>query len=41
MNGFVRQQHLERIIRSGNPWVPPFVFQLVGEYAIEIIGVIH
>jgi hypothetical protein len=40
-DGFVRQHHLERIIRSGNPWVPPFVVQLVGEYAIEIIDVIH
>jgi len=40
-DGFIRQQHLERIIRSGNPWVPPFVVQLLGEYAIEIIGVIH
>jgi len=40
-NGFVRQQHVERIIRSGNPWVPPFVVQLLGEYSIEIIGVIH
>jgi hypothetical protein len=40
-DGFVRQQHLERIIRSGNPWVPPFVVQLLGEYSIEIIGVIH
>src|ERR1700756_2493571 len=24
-DGFVRQQHLERIIHSENPWVPPFV----------------
>jgi hypothetical protein len=40
-DGFVRQLRLERIIRSGNPWVPPFVVQLLGEYSIEIIGVIH
>ena len=40
-DGFIRQQHLERIIRSGNPWVPPFVVQFLGEYSIEIIGVIH
>jgi hypothetical protein len=40
-DGFLRQQRLERIIRSGNPWVPPFVVQLVGEYAIEIIDVIY
>ena len=40
-DGFLRQQHLSRIIRSGNPWVTPFVVQLLGEYSIEIIGVIH
>jgi hypothetical protein len=40
-DGLVRQQRLERIICSGNPWVPPFVVQLLGEYGIEIIGVIH
>jgi hypothetical protein len=40
-DGFVRQQYLQRIIRSGNPWVPPFVVQLLGEYSIEIIGVIY
>jgi hypothetical protein len=40
-DGFIRQQRLQRIIRSGNQWVPPFVVQLLGEYAIEIIGVIH
>jgi hypothetical protein len=39
-DGFVRQQHLEQIVRSGNPWVPPFVIQLLGEYSIEIIGII-
>lgn len=40
-DGFVRQQHLQRILRSGNPWVPPFVVHLLGEYSIEIIRVIH
>jgi hypothetical protein len=36
-NGFVRQKYLERIVRSANVWVPPFVVQLVGEYVIEIL----
>jgi hypothetical protein len=40
-DGLVRQGHLERIIRSGNPWESPFVVQLLGEYSIEIIGVIY
>jgi hypothetical protein len=39
-DGFVRQQHLGRIIHSRNVWVPPFVIQLVGEYVIEILQVV-
>jgi hypothetical protein len=37
---FAHQQHLERSSAQVNPWVPPFVVQLLGEYSIEIIGVI-
>ncbi len=40
-DGFVRQHHLARIVCSRNAWVPPFVIQLLGEYVIEITGVIH
>jgi hypothetical protein len=40
-NGYVRQQHLAHIVRSKNPWIPPFVVQLLGEYVIEIIQLIH
>jgi hypothetical protein len=36
-DGFVRQKHLERIIRSENIWMPPFVIRLVGEYIVEIL----
>ena len=39
-DGFVREQHLERIIHSRNVWVPPFVIQLVGEYVIEILQLV-
>jgi len=39
-DGFVRQRYLEKIIRSGNPWIPPFVIRLAGEYVIEILDVI-
>ena len=39
-DGFVREQHLARIIHSRNVWVPPFVIQLVGEYVIEILQVV-
>lgn len=40
-DGFVRQIHLERIIRSRNAWIPCFVVRLVGEYVVEILQVIH
>ena len=40
-SGTVRQEHLARIIRSRNVWVPPFVLQLAGEYVIEILNVIR
>jgi hypothetical protein len=39
-NGYVRQGYLQRIVRSPNVWIPPFVVQLVGEYVIEILQVI-
>jgi hypothetical protein len=39
-SGHTRQSCLERIVRSPNIWIPPFVVQLVGEYVIEILQVI-
>ncbi|MFK0149342.1 hypothetical protein ACIQUZ_30110 [Streptomyces griseus] len=39
-DGRVRQRHLEQIVASGEPWVVPFVVQLVGEYVLEIIEAI-
>lgn len=39
-NGFIRQRYLEKIIRSGNAWIPPFVLRLTGGYVIEILDVI-
>ena len=40
-SGIVRQARLERIILSRSIWVPAFVIQLMGEYVIEILQVIH
>jgi hypothetical protein len=40
-DGFVRQHYLSQVIRSRHIWVPPFVLQLVGEYVVEILQVIH
>jgi hypothetical protein len=39
-DGFVRQEHLVRIIRAPSPWIPCFVVPLIGEYVVEIVQVI-
>ncbi|MBX7467265.1 hypothetical protein K1Y80_14380 [Streptomyces sp. MAG02] len=39
-DGRVRQRHLERIVACDEPWVVPFVVQLVGEYVLEILEAI-
>lgn len=36
-NGFVRQKRLEKLIDKADYFVTPFVFQLLGEYVIEIL----
>jgi hypothetical protein len=36
-DGYIRQQYLRKIILSNEPWVVPFVSQLIGEYVIEIL----
>ncbi|HWH10774.1 MAG TPA: hypothetical protein VG165_06570 [Solirubrobacteraceae bacterium] len=40
-DGHVRQRSCERIVRSAEAWVPPYVVQLVGEYVVEIIETIR
>lgn len=40
-DGFVRQYHLNQIIGLNLEWVVPFVFQLIGEYVIEILDLIY
>jgi hypothetical protein len=40
-DGRVRHRRLEQIIGSTQPWVIPFVVQLVGEYVAEIIVAIR
>ena len=40
-DGIVRQEHLARIIRSQNIWIPCFVVPLVGEYVVEILQLIQ
>lgn len=38
-DGHVRQRALQQIITVQQPWVVPFVFQLCGEYVIELLEV--
>lgn len=38
-DGHVRQRYLQQIITAQQPWVVPFVFQLCGEYVIELLQV--
>ena len=40
-NGHVREQCLRAIVDRPEPWIVPFVVQLVGEYVLEIIDVIR
>jgi len=40
-DGYVRHEHLRRIITRKHAWVPPFVLQLAGEYVVEILETIR
>ncbi|MEC6741930.1 hypothetical protein B8W70_21435 [Pseudomonas sp. 1239] len=37
-DGHVRERYLQQIIRAPEAWVIPFVFQLTGEYVIELLA---
>ncbi len=36
-SGYVRQRCMRHLLARSEPWVVPFVVQLIGEYVIEII----
>ena len=40
-DGYIREEHLKKIVGSNNVWIPPFVVQLVGEYVIEVLYAIR
>jgi hypothetical protein len=40
-DGFVRRRHLERLLEAEVEWTGPFVFQLLGEYVVEILLVLR
>ncbi|MBG8552115.1 hypothetical protein [Hymenobacter guriensis] len=39
-NGFIRQRRLEKLVDTTDYFVTPFVFQLLGEYVLEILFVL-
>jgi len=39
-NGYVREANLRLILPSAEPWIVPFVMQLVGEYVWHILALI-
>ena len=36
-DGHVRQHHLSQVIEAADPWIMPFVIQLIGEYVLDIV----
>ena len=36
-DGYVRQRRIEQVMKIPEPWVAPFVIQLVGEYVLETL----
>jgi hypothetical protein len=36
-DGRVRERHLDQVIGSSEPWIVPYVVQLLGEYVLEIV----
>lgn len=36
-NGFIRHRNLKSILSAKEYWISPFIFQLIGEYVIEIL----
>ena len=40
-NGFVREKCVSKLLQSDEPWIPPFVLQLLGEYVLPIIRVVE
>jgi hypothetical protein len=39
-DGSVRERHLRSLLAAREPWIAPFVVQLLGEYVLEIVEVI-
>lgn len=39
-DGYIRQKYLEKILLQHEPWVMPYIFQLMSEYVLEILELI-
>lgn len=40
-DGLIREDRLKKIIHLNHEWIVPYVFELIGEYVIEILDVIY
>jgi hypothetical protein len=40
-DGYLREQCLKRLLEIQEPWVVPFIIQLIGEYVITIVELIE
>lgn len=40
-NGYVREKYVRELLQADEPWIPPFVIQLLGEYVLPIIRVVE
>lgn len=40
-NGFIREKYINKVININHDWAIPYVIKLLGEYVIEILGIIY
>lgn len=40
-DGYIREKCVKELVQSDEPWIPPFVLQLLGEYVLPIIRVVE
>ena len=40
-NGFIREKHLVRLLKTDDYFVSPFVIQILGEYVVELISILE
>ena len=40
-NGYVREKYVKVLVQAEEPWLAPFVIQMLGEYVVEIVQVLE